>query len=119
MRAKSWQIRCSRIAGEIEALDVALTARRETVSGHLRILAPFGFGRKHISPLCAEFQELNPHVSVELLLTDHLGKYPEQAWDLAIQVGELHDSASQDAHARTKSRRHLRRAGLSGESIPS
>ena len=85
--------RGGRIIGEIEALDEALRVRRGTVSGHLRILAPFGFGRKHIGPLCAEFQELNPHVSVELLLTDRLGKYPEQAWDLAIQVGELHDSA--------------------------
>lgn len=85
--------RGSRIVGEIAALDEALTVRRGTVSGQLRVLAPFGFGRKHIGPLCAEFQELNPEVSVELLLTDRLGKYPEQAWDLAIQVGELHDSA--------------------------
>lgn len=85
--------RGSHIIGEIEALNEALTARRETVSGQLRILAPFGFGRKHVSPLCAEFQERNPRVSVELLLTDRLGKHPEQAWDLAIQVGELHDSA--------------------------
>lgn len=85
--------RGSQILAEIEALDETLTTQRGVVSGHLRILARFGFGRKHIGHLCAEFQHLNPQVTVELLLTDRLGKYPEQAWHLAVHVGELPDSA--------------------------
>ncbi len=81
------------IINDIQALGDSLAARRGTIYGHLRILAPFGFGRTHVAPLCAAFQELHRDVSIELLLTDRLGRHPEQAWDLAIHVGELHDSA--------------------------
>ena len=81
------------IIAELESLHASLAVRRGTISGNLRVLAPFGFGRKHVAPLCAEFQEANPGVKVDLLLTDRLGRHPEQAWDVAVHIGELHDSA--------------------------
>lgn len=92
--------RGSQILAEIEALDETLTAQRGVVSGHLRILAPFGFGRKHIGPLCAEFQDLNPQVTVELLLTNRLGN--STRWQLK----------------RSKRRRQCGRC-LSASSLPS
>jgi DNA-binding transcriptional LysR family regulator len=81
------------ILGELESLQDTLSSRRGTISGALRILAPFGFGRKYVAPACAEFQAIHPDVSVDLQLTDRLGRYPEQSWDVAIHIGDLHDSA--------------------------
>ena len=83
----------TRILGELDALRDTLASRRGTVSGLLRVLAPFGFGRRHVAPLCEKFQQQHPALQIDLQLTDRLGRHPEQAWDVAIHIGELQDSA--------------------------
>ncbi|AWN47401.1 LysR family transcriptional regulator [Methylobacterium terrae] len=70
-------------------LDEALAARRGRVVGHLRIVAPLGFGRRHVAPVAASFQEDHPEVAIDLVLSDRLGGVPEGTFDLAIHVGEI------------------------------
>jgi len=70
-------------------LDEALAARRGQVVGHLRIVAPLGFGRAYVAPVAAAFQAAHPEVAIDLILSDRLGGVPEGTFDLAIHVGEV------------------------------
>lgn len=70
-----------------------LNSRREEVSGHLRIAAPLGFGRRYITPLVAAFRERHPGVAVTLTLTDRPAVAGEDNWDLIIHIGELKNSS--------------------------
>ncbi len=77
------------LIGNLNSLNEQLLARRGVVSGPLRIIAPLGFGRRYISPVCISFKRLYPDVAIDLSLSDKIGRYPEQSWDLAVHVGEL------------------------------
>jgi DNA-binding transcriptional LysR family regulator len=63
------------------------------VVGHLRIVAPLGFGRRHVAPVAAAFQAEHPQVAIDLLLSDRLGGVPAGTFDLAIHVGEIERAA--------------------------
>src|SRR5262245_47214884 len=41
------------VIADIEAITETLANRRGTVMGHLRIVAPFGFGRRYVAPIVA------------------------------------------------------------------
>jgi len=77
------------IIGSLAELTEALAERRSEIAGHLRVLAPPGFGRRHIAPLVADFQAANPRLQMDLILNDRLGHLPGSAWDLVIHVGSL------------------------------
>ncbi|KMO25391.1 LysR family transcriptional regulator [Methylobacterium indicum] len=74
-------------------LDEALAARRGQVVGHLRVVAPLGFGRRHVAPVAAAFQAAHPEVAIDLTLSDRLGGVPEGTFDLAVHVGEIAGAA--------------------------
>ncbi len=64
----------------------------EPVRGRLRITAPLSFGRRHVTPLVAEFLDLNPDVQVELVLADRNLDLIEEGLHLAVRIGPLPDS---------------------------
>ena len=73
-------------------LTETLLARRGTITGHLKVLAPLGFGRRYIAPVIAAFRAQYPEVSVELELSDRLGR-AAGSWDIMIHIGTLKDSS--------------------------
>jgi DNA-binding transcriptional LysR family regulator len=75
-------------------LNETLAERRGHVAGQLRVIAPFGFGRSHVAPLVARFQQAHPEVRVDLTLSDRLSGVPAGLWDLAVNVGDLEQSAA-------------------------
>ncbi len=81
------------IIDDVSRLSESLASRRGVITGHLRVLAPFGFGRRYVAPLAGAFATAHPGVSLELLLSDRLGRIPETSWDVAIHIGELRDSS--------------------------
>jgi DNA-binding transcriptional LysR family regulator len=78
-------------------LTDALLARRGTIAGHLRLLAPLGFGRRYVAPAAAAFKASYPEVTVELALSDRPGRAStrtvEESWDIMIHIGTLKDSS--------------------------
>jgi DNA-binding transcriptional LysR family regulator len=62
-------------------------------SGHLRITAPAGFGRRHVAPLVPAFLAEHPEVSVSLNLSDRIVDIVNEGYDCAIRVGDLPDSS--------------------------
>ena len=82
-------VRGSAMVRELASLDETLLALRGSVIGPLRIIAPFGFGRRHVAAICASFRRTYDNVTIDLHLSDKIGRYPDRSWDLAIHVGEL------------------------------
>lgn len=73
-------------------LEEEIAAQRGILSGHLKIVAPLGFGRLSIAPLLATFQAQNPGITVNLQLSDQLGHLPRDSWDIIFRVGPLKNS---------------------------
>jgi DNA-binding transcriptional LysR family regulator len=61
-------------------------------SGHLRVTAPAGFGRRHVAPLLPAFMKKHPNMTVSLDLSDRLVDLIEERYDCAIRIGDLDDS---------------------------
>jgi DNA-binding transcriptional LysR family regulator len=78
---------------ELSSLNDMMEFRRGVVSGHLKILAPMGFGRRHVAPAAAAFQEQHPNTTLSLSLSESPWQMSDASWDLLIHVGELRDSS--------------------------
>ena len=90
------QLLLDRARSILEGLDQisdALGERQDVVSGHLRVAAPLGFGRRYIAPLAAAFRRKNPEVTITLTLTDRPAIADESNCDLIVHIGELKDSS--------------------------
>ena len=85
--------RADNLLRDLDELANTLDVRHDVVSGHLRIAAPLGFGRKYVAAVLGEFRELNPDVTVTLTLTDSPAVAAEDNWDVIVHIGELRDSS--------------------------
>jgi DNA-binding transcriptional LysR family regulator len=84
---------CQRIVRDLEDAESAVAARSAEATGHLRLTAPAGFGRKFIAPLAAEFARRHPRVSLSLDLTDRVVDLIAEAFDCAVRFGEQADNS--------------------------
>jgi DNA-binding transcriptional LysR family regulator len=82
-----------RILDEIGELADTLAARRGVVSGHLRVVAPLGFGRRYVAPAATGFRAIYPGVTLSLMLFDRPAQLADDAWDLMLYVGRLRNSS--------------------------
>lgn len=82
-----------RVRDELGGLAEALANRRSTVSGHLRVLAPLGFGHHYVAPVVAQVRRDHPEVTATLTLSDRPARVAEDSWDVMIHIGELRDSS--------------------------
>jgi DNA-binding transcriptional LysR family regulator len=84
---------CTRILSELAQAESSVSAGGVKATGHLRITAPAGFGRRHVAPLVPAFRQLHPEVSISLNLSDRIVDLAGEAYDCAVRVGDLRDSA--------------------------
>lgn len=82
-----------RILRELNDAETRVGQGSEQPSGHLRISAPAGFGRRHVAPLMPGFLQDHPKVTVTLDLSDRLVDLIDERYDCAIRIGDL-DSSS-------------------------
>ena len=82
----------TQILRDIENLERSLTDSREIPRGVLRINAGFGFGRRHLGPLIAEFIRAYPEVDIILHLSDRALDLTEHALDIGIRFGPPPDA---------------------------
>ena len=75
----------------IGALTDLLGREGGALSGPLRIVAPFGFGRLHIAPLVARFAERHKAIRVTLDLSERPWTDSQEA-DVVIHIGAVRDS---------------------------
>ncbi|HUH60464.1 MAG TPA: LysR family transcriptional regulator [Candidimonas sp.] len=81
-----------RILRDLSEAEARITQGSVKPSGHLRISAPAGYGRRHVAPLLPGFIAAYPDVTVALDLADRLVDLIEEGYDCAIRIGELDDS---------------------------
>src|SRR6185295_5086591 len=84
---------CQRVLVELANAEASVSAGGVKASGHLRITAPAGFGRRHVAPLVPRFLAQHPEVSLSLNLSDRLVDIVNEGVDCAVRVGDLPDSA--------------------------
>jgi DNA-binding transcriptional LysR family regulator len=84
--------RCRRIVADAEEADRTLAGDDGALRGLVRVSAPLSIGA-HLGPLAAQFLTDHAHVSLELSLSDRRVDLIAEAFDLAIRVGPLRDSA--------------------------
>ncbi len=84
---------CQRLLIELANAEAGVTAGGVQASGHLRITAPAGFGRRHVAPLVPDFLALHPEVSLSLNLSDRVVDIVNEGFDCAVRVGDMPDSS--------------------------
>jgi len=84
---------CQRILAEVAGAEAAVSAGGVQASGHLRITAPAGFGRRHVAPLVPAFHATHPRLRISLNLSDRVIDLAGEGYDCAVRVGDLPDSA--------------------------
>lgn len=75
------------VTDALETLSEALADRRGTVSGHLRVAAPHGFGRLHVAPALDAFAREHRKATVALELSDHPAARLIDSYDVVIHIG--------------------------------
>lgn len=82
-----------RLLDDLANAEAAVSLGGVKASGHLRLSAPAGFGRRHVAPLVGEFVRDNPDVSINLDLADRIVDLVNEGYDCAIRVGVQQDSS--------------------------
>ncbi len=84
---------CQRILNELANAEASVSLGGVKASGHIRISAPAGFGRRHVAPLVRAFLDANPEVTCTLDLTDRVVDVVNEGIDCAVRIGGLTDSS--------------------------
>ena len=84
---------CHKLLADVANAEASVSAGGMQASGHLRITAPAGFGRRHVAPLVPRFWALHPDVVVSLNLSDRVVDLAGEGFDCAVRVGDLPDSS--------------------------
>ena len=84
---------CQRLLNDLVNAESAVSLGGVKASGHIRLSAPAGFGRKHVAPLVRSFSLEHSDVTFNLDLTDRIVDLVNEGYDCAVRVGELPDSS--------------------------
>ncbi|MFT3778237.1 MAG: LysR family transcriptional regulator [Ottowia sp.] len=84
---------CQRILTEVAGAEASVSAGGVQASGHLRVTAPAGFGRRHVAPLVPGFHAAHPRLRISLNLSDRVVDLAGEGYDCAVRVGDLPDSS--------------------------
>ena len=84
---------CQRILADVANAEASVSAGGVKASGHLRITAPAGFGRRHVAPLVPQFHQDHPEVTISLNLSDRVVDLAGEGFDCAVRVGDMPDSS--------------------------
>lgn len=108
---------CQRLLVDLANAEASVSAGGVKASGHLRVTAPAGFGRRHVAPLVPRFLVQHPDVVLSLNLSDRVVDIVNEGYDCAVRVGDLPDSSLVSLRLADNQRRcvaapaYLQRAG--------
>ncbi len=81
------------VLGEIEDLETRIRLGAETLSGPIRISAPFDIGRTIVAEEIDQFLTEHPAITVELALSDGYVDIVGEGFDLAVRSAPVTDSS--------------------------
>ncbi|MBR8302863.1 LysR family transcriptional regulator [Burkholderia dolosa] len=80
------------ILERIESIPSRVSGESAGVSGHLRVVAPFGFGREYVAPLIRDLHRAHPHLAISLVLVESPLAAASGA-DAVISIGHIKGSS--------------------------
>ena len=83
---------CRRLMDGLEEAERAISDRRDTPQGSLKLTAPVTYGEQYIMPLVVDFMQQYPEIDVAMNLTNQTVDLVEGGYDLAIRLGKLSSS---------------------------
>ena len=84
---------CQRLIADFNNAEASVSAGGVKASGHLRVTAPAGFGRRHVAPRVPGVLDQHPDVRLSLNLSDRVVDLVNEGFDCAVRVGDLPDSS--------------------------
>lgn len=108
---------CQRLIADFNNAESSVSEGGVKASGHLRVTAPAGFGRRHVAPLVPGFLAQHSDVSLSLNLSDRVVDIVNEGFDCAVRVGDMPDSSLVSVRLADNRRRcvatpaYLQRAG--------
>lgn len=96
--AEFYQV-CRRILAELDEAESNAAARRQEVSGLLRVSLPVAFGQRWVMPVLAGLVQRHSRLQLDVSFTDRRVDLLDENVDLAIRLGPLPDSSSLSARA--------------------
>lgn len=85
--------RCKKIVTDLEEAELRVGRAGRVPSGTLRVGMPSALGSRWIVPRLSAFLEACPAVTIEVVCTDFIPFTMDDGLDVAVQIGELHDSS--------------------------
>lgn len=85
--------RSADVVRELSEIERLFEERRGSIAGPLRVSAPLGFARRHVTPLVARFVAAHPGVEVSLDCSDAVRDFVGDAIDVAFRILRPTDSA--------------------------
>ncbi|WCM93171.1 LysR family transcriptional regulator [Acidovorax sp. NCPPB 2350] len=76
----------------IDALRERVAGGSQAPGGHLRVVAPFGFGRRHVARIVRDLHQRHPGLTVALTLSDNPLR-EAAANDVVVHIGAVKDSS--------------------------
>ncbi|KVT51401.1 LysR family transcriptional regulator [Burkholderia ubonensis] len=80
------------ILERVEALPIHISGEHGEVQGTLRVVAPFGFGRKYVSRIVRDVQLAHPKLEISLHLSESPLTHASGA-DVVVHIGTLKSSS--------------------------
>lgn len=80
------------ILERIESIPSRISGEAGGVSGHLRVVAPFGFGREYVAPLVRDLHRSHPNLAISLILVESPLAAASGA-DVVISIGQIKRSS--------------------------
>ena len=84
--------RINPVLAELEETEQAIAQLHTEPKGTLKIMSPPSFGSFHLARIFRDYKDKYPDVSIEMVLTDRNPDLFEEGMDLAVFLGEMHDS---------------------------
>ena len=85
--------RCRQVLADIDEMEGAVGELTVKARGTLRINAPMSFGVSHLSRAIAQYQRIEPDVTISLTLNDRVVDIVSEGFDLAIRIARLGESS--------------------------
>ncbi|WP_299195877.1 LysR family transcriptional regulator [uncultured Amphritea sp.] len=82
---------CERILNDAAELESNAHLHSRELVGDIRIAAPIGLGQTQLLPIIADFSQIHPKVSFQLLLSDKNAQLVEERVDIALRYTRLPD----------------------------
>jgi len=77
----------------VEEANRSISRLRQSVTGRLRLTAPYFLAELFLADWVIAFQQAHPQVTIELQLDNHLLDLPASGMDLAVRAGVMGDAS--------------------------